>query len=116
MKQLLLFVAFVIATALAESPTCNKPYRLGHFTQLSNEDLRQDRTRAATQKQLKNWSKKQEQAQAACNSFVSQHPNVAVSKEFSFRVEGLAAVRERCGSFCGTETELDQLYEKEVKP
>jgi hypothetical protein len=58
--------------------------------------------------------KKQTQAQAACNAFVGEHPNLAVSREFSFTVKGLATVRERCESFCETEKDLDELYQSET--
>lgn len=108
-------ILFIFAPVTQAQPSCGKPYQLGHFVQLGSEDLRQDRTHAATSKQLTEWSKKQTQAQAACNALVSQHPNQAVSKEFSFTVKGLSTVRERCDSFCGTQKELDDLYEKETK-
>lgn len=81
--------------------------------QLDNEDLRLDRHRTITTKQLKEWDVKQAHAQAACNAFVREHPNRAVSKEFSFTVKGFAIVHERCDSFCGTFEELMQLYGKE---
>jgi hypothetical protein len=115
MKQLLPFAVLIALAASAQQLPCDKPYRLGHFVQLGNEDLRLDRTRAISPKELKEWDKKQAQAQGACNGFVSQHPNMAVSREFSYTVKRFATVRERCESFCGTDKELDQLYEKETR-
>jgi hypothetical protein len=115
MKRPLPLIILIALAARAQQPACDKPYRLGHFVQLGNEDLRVDRTRAISPKELKEWDKKQARAQGACNAFVGEHPNVAVSKEFSYSVKGFATVRERCDSFCGTEKELNQLYEKDVK-
>ena len=114
-SKLFVVSLFLSTFAIAQSaPTCDKPYRLGHFVQLGTEDLRMDRTRAATKKEQKEWSNKQAQAQNECNTFASQHPNLAVSKEFSFTVKGFVTVRERCESFCGTDKELEQLYQKEA--
>jgi hypothetical protein len=116
MRLLVLVSVLLFAvTTQAQAPACNKPYRLGHFVQLGNEDLRVDRTRRISKKELKESNKKQEQAQAARNALVSEHPNIAVSKEFSYTVRGFLAVRERCDSFCGTLEELMQLYDKEYK-
>jgi hypothetical protein len=114
MRLLLPFLLALIAgSAQAQAPSCDKPYHLGHFVQLGNEDLRLDRTRPITKKELQEWNKKQEQAQAVCNEFVSEHPNLSVSREFSYTVKGFATVREPCESSCGTEEELDQLYGRE---
>jgi hypothetical protein len=104
-----------VSVAQSQSPSCDKPYQRGHFTQLGTEDLRLDRHRAINKKELKEWDKKQEQAQSACNAFVSQHPNLPVSKDFSFTVKGFATVRERCESFCGSYEELMQIYARENK-
>jgi len=101
--------------ARAQVLSCDKSYRLGHFTQLSTEDLRLDRTRAISPKESKEWAKKQAEAQAACSAFVNKHPNLAVSQEFSFTVKGFATIRERCDSFCGTDEELMRLYQKEIE-
>jgi hypothetical protein len=115
-KQLVSFaVIILVSSARAQGPSCDKPYQRGHFVQLGNEDLRLDRHRAISKKELKEWDKKQEQAQAACNAFVSRHPNQAESMEFSYTVKGFATVRERCDSFCGTYDELMRLYENESK-
>jgi hypothetical protein len=43
---------------------------------------------------------------------VRQHPNLEVSKEFSFTIKGFATVHERGESFCGTYEDLDRLYQK----
>lgn len=104
-----------VSGAHAQAPSCDKPYERGHFTQLGNEDLRLDRHRPINKKELKEWDKKQEQAQSACNAFVGQHPNLSVSKDFSFTVKGFATVHERCESFCGTFEELMRLYDRESK-
>ena len=117
MKRLLPFAMVLIAgvaQAQSQAPSCDKPYRVGHFVQLPPEDLRTDRTRGITPKESKEWDKKQAQAQAACNAFVSKHPNLSVSQEFSFTVKGFETVRERCDSFCGTGEELLRLYMKEA--
>jgi hypothetical protein len=115
MKQFLPFtLVFIVGIAQSQAPSCDKPYRIGHFVQLPYEDLRIDRTRAITPKENKEWSKKQSQAQAACDALVSKHPNQTVSQEFSFTVKGFVTVRERCDSFCGTGEELMQLYQKEI--
>lgn len=115
MKKLFLLIAAIGTTVSAQAPSCKKPYQVGHFTQLGTEDLRTDRTRPISNKESKEWTKKQTDAQIACNVFVSQHPNLAVSKEFSFTVKRFVTVRERCDSFCGTEKELEQRYEQEKK-
>jgi hypothetical protein len=114
MKPLALVLLFIAISSAQNSPTCDKPYRLGHFVQLGTEDLRVDRARAITKKEQKEWSNKQTQAQHECDAFAGQHPNLAVAKEFSFTVKGFATVRERCESFCGTEKDLEQLYQKEI--
>ncbi|MGA7925679.1 MAG: hypothetical protein WCA20_06755 [Candidatus Sulfotelmatobacter sp.] len=65
-KQLLSFVMVFFAGSIqAQAPSCDKPYQRGHFVQLSNEDLRLDRHRAISKKELKEWDKKQDQAQAS---------------------------------------------------
>jgi hypothetical protein len=110
-----LIVLTCAGTAQTQAPSCDRPYQRGHFVQLDNEDLRLDRHRAITAKELTDWNRKQAQAQAACNAFVSEHPNRAVSKEFSYTIKGFTLVHERCDSFCGTYEELMQLYEKEKK-
>ena len=94
--------------------SCNKPYQIGRFVQLDNEDLRLH-PRPITEKESKEWGKKQAQAQTACNAFVSKHPNRAVSEDFSFTIKGFITVHERCESFCGTFEELMQSYDKEKK-
>jgi hypothetical protein len=41
MKEILPFaILFIAGAALAQAPTCDKSYRLGHFMQLGTEDLR----------------------------------------------------------------------------
>ena len=116
MKRLLPFTIVLIAgvaQAQSQAPSCDKPYRLGHFVQLPPEDLRTE-PRGPSKKESKELDKKQMQAQAACDALVRAHPNLAVSQEFSFTVKGFETVRERCDSFCGTDEELGQLYLKEV--
>lgn len=114
MIGLVLATAFLLQSAPAEQ-TCDKPYRLGHFVRHDIEDLRVDRHRAATKKQLKELDKQQAEIRASCDAFVSEHPNRAVSKEFFLRVPGLLSEYERCESFCGTEKELLDLVDKETK-
>jgi hypothetical protein len=96
-------------------PSCDKPYRLGHFVTVATEDLRLDRSRAINKKETKDWDRRQLEAQRQCDALVRQHPNLTVSENFSFTVKGFATVHERCESFCGTEDELMQLYESDVK-
>jgi hypothetical protein len=118
MSKFLPVVLIVFACAGAaqmQAQSCDQPYRIGHFVQLDNEDLRLDRRRAISAKELKDWNRKQAQAQAACNAFVSEHPNRAVSKEFRYTIKGFVIVHERCDSFCGTFEDLMQLYEKDKK-
>jgi hypothetical protein len=102
-------------SAQQQKPSCDKPYRLGHFVAVATEDLRLDRSRAITKKETKDWEKKQDEAQRQCAALVRQHPNLAVSEMFSFTVKGFATIHERCESFCGTDDELMQLYESDVK-
>jgi hypothetical protein len=96
-------------------PSCDKPYRLGHFVTVVTEDLRLDRSRAINKKERKDWDRRQLEAQRQCDALVRQHPNLAVSENFSFTVKGFATVHERCESFCGTDEELMQVYDKEVR-
>jgi len=94
--------------------TCDKlPYRLGHIVILKSTDLR-DHPRAATKKELKELVKKQDRAQAECNSFVSGSPGHPVSKEVSYTVDSFAAYYGRCESFCGTEKDLLDFISKEA--
>jgi hypothetical protein len=107
-------ILVLLPRVFAQQKTCDKPYQIGHFVDLGGEDLRIDRTRAITKKENKDWAKKQSQAQTVCNAFVKEHPNLAVSKDFSFTIKGFMTVNERCESFCGTYEDLDRLYQEEV--
>jgi hypothetical protein len=113
------FVAVLVLVSLppvfAQQKTCDKPYQIGRFVNLGGEDLRIDRTRAITKKEAKEWAKKQGEAQAACNGFVREHPNLAVSRDFSFTIKGFSTVNERCESFCGTYEDLDRIYQEEIQ-
>jgi hypothetical protein len=120
MKRFVLHMFVLIAIgAVQDAPaqqktSCDKPYRIGHFVSLGSEDLRLDRSRAISKKEMKDWDKKQFEAQRACNAFVGKHPNLSVSEDFSFTVKGFITVHERCDSFCGTGDDLRQLYEREI--
>jgi hypothetical protein len=95
--------------------TCGQTYHWGHLVQHDTEDLRVDRTRGATKKQMRELNRQMAGVIAACNSFVREHPNRAVSKELFVRVPGLLSGYDRCESFCGTESELNALTDKEAK-
>lgn len=105
----ILLILSILASAYfagAQADSCATPYRIGKFRQLGTEDLRIDRHRQISKKELKDWGAKQQLIQSQCTTFVSGHPNVAVSKDFSFTVKGFATVSERCESFCGTYEDL----------
>jgi hypothetical protein len=100
--------------AQAKAPPCDKlPYRLGHLVVLNSTDLR-DHPRAITKAEWKEMSKKNSQAQAECNAFVSKSPGHPVSTELSVSIKGFAAYYERCDSFCGTDKEWEHLIQKEA--
>jgi hypothetical protein len=117
MNRFAVVVVFFLVSlqpVFAQQKTCDKPYQIGRFVNLAGEDLRIDRSRAITKKENREWEKKQSQAQTVCNAFVKEHPNLAVSKDFSFTIKGFMTVNERCESFCGTYEDLDRLYQEEV--
>jgi len=114
LPMIFLFASGATHAQNAQAKSCDKPYQIGRFVQLDNEDLRL-KPRRITEKESKEWKRKQAQAQIACNAFVSKHPNRAVSEDFSFTVKGFTAVRERCESFCGTFDELMRSYDEEKK-
>ena len=95
--------------------TCEKPFEIGRLVTVRSEDLRLDRHRPISKKEIKILSKKTAQAQGTCDALVRKHPNLAVSESLSFTVEGFATIYDRCESFCGTREELEHFYEKEAE-
>jgi hypothetical protein len=115
--------ATILATGQPQSPspTCGNPYEIGMLVAASTEDLRQDRSKACTKKQLKQSGESNARLWARCDAFVGQHPNKFVtSTEFSETVKGCLTTAYRCESFCGTRKDrmkvIDDNVEKTLHP